>query len=114
MKKFSRSSVALSLVPIAVMIGVGTVAYAFLEGWSLPDALYATIITVTTVGYGDFTPHTLGGRLFAILGKAPVMQAQLHQLDHLGKWQGKLLFETNLPPLIDPLKPKDFIFIQKR
>jgi voltage-gated potassium channel len=42
------------------------VAYAMLEGWSLPDALYATIITITTVGYGDFTPQTLGGRLFAI------------------------------------------------
>jgi voltage-gated potassium channel len=66
MKKLSRSSVALSLVPIAVMIGVGTVAYAFLEGWSLPDALYATVITITTVGYGDFSPHTIGGRLFAI------------------------------------------------
>lgn len=66
MKRLSRSSVVLSLVPILVMIGVGTIAYAFLEGWSLPDALYATIITITTVGYGDFTPRTMAGRFFAI------------------------------------------------
>ena len=66
MKRVTRSSLGLSIVPIIVMIGVGTVAYAFLEGWSLPDALYATIITITTVGYGDFSPRTLGGRLFAI------------------------------------------------
>lgn len=65
-KKLTRSSLSLSLVPIMVLIGVGTVAYAFLEGWLLPNLLYATIITITTVGYGDFSPQTLGGRLFAI------------------------------------------------
>jgi len=65
-KKLNRSGLGLSIIPIVVLVGVGTVAYAFLEGWSLPNALYATIITVTTVGYGDFSPQTLGGRIFAI------------------------------------------------
>ena len=65
-KYLTRSSLGLALVPIALMIGIGTVAYAILEGWSLPDALYATIITITTVGYGDLSPKTLGGRVFAI------------------------------------------------
>jgi len=44
----------------------GTLGYALLERWSLLDSLYATIITVTTVGYGDLTPMTVGGRIFAI------------------------------------------------
>ncbi|MCB0191666.1 MAG: NAD-binding protein [Anaerolineae bacterium] len=66
LRKLGHSSLALSIVPIIVLIGIGTVSYAFLEGWSLPDALYATIITITTVGYGDFSPQTFGGRLFAI------------------------------------------------
>ncbi|KTC87211.1 protein-L-isoaspartate O-methyltransferase family protein [Legionella brunensis] len=51
-----------------------------------------------------------GGRLFAIVGKEPVMQGQLHSLDHNGKWHANLLFETNIPPLIDKLKPKEFVF----
>ncbi|KTD08671.1 protein-L-isoaspartate O-methyltransferase family protein [Legionella jamestowniensis] len=51
-----------------------------------------------------------GGRLFAILGKEPVMQGQLHRLDYDGKWHVKILFETNIPPLIDKLKPKEFVF----
>ncbi|WED42235.1 protein-L-isoaspartate O-methyltransferase family protein [Legionella cardiaca] len=51
-----------------------------------------------------------GGRLFAIIGKEPVMQGQLHSLDYDGKWHAKLLFETNIPPLIDKLKPKEFVF----
>lgn len=65
-RRLTRSSLGLSLVPIVVLIGVGTVGYAVLEGWTLPDALYATIITITTVGYGDFSPQTFWGRFFAI------------------------------------------------
>ncbi len=30
------------------------------------DAIYFTIVTVSTVGYGDITPHTTGGRLVAM------------------------------------------------
>jgi voltage-gated potassium channel len=63
----TRSGLGLSLVPIFALIGLGTVAYAYLEGWSLPDALYTTIITITTGGYGDFSPQTGAGRLFAII-----------------------------------------------
>ncbi len=45
---------------------IGTLTYVVLEGWHPLDALYATIITITTVGYGDLTPVTPGGRLFSI------------------------------------------------
>ena len=49
------------------LVGVGTVVYARLENWSFFESLYATIITITTVGYGDFSPQTPAGRLFAIV-----------------------------------------------
>ncbi|KTD26117.1 protein-L-isoaspartate-O-methyltransferase [Legionella lansingensis] len=51
-----------------------------------------------------------GGRLFAIVGKEPVMQGQLHRLHHDGTWHARELFETHIPPLIDKLKPKEFVF----
>lgn len=66
LKKLNRSGLGLSLVPIVVLIVVGTLAYAYFEGWSVSDSLYATIITITTVGYGDLSPQTAGGRIFAI------------------------------------------------
>lgn len=45
---------------------VGTLGYHFLEGWSLADSFYATIVTLGTVGFGDFYPVTPVGKCFAI------------------------------------------------
>lgn len=51
-----------------------------------------------------------GGQIFTIIGRRPVMQAQLHRLDHQGRWHEQVVFETCLPPLIDTLKPNPFVF----
>ncbi|MEX2366673.1 MAG: ion transporter, partial [Pseudohongiellaceae bacterium] len=34
---------------------------------SIPLSMYWAIVTITTVGYGDITPHTVGGQLIASL-----------------------------------------------
>lgn len=63
----TRDTTLIDAVVLAlVMIIIGTLGYALIEGWSLIEALYATVITITTVGYGDMVPLTQGGRLFAI------------------------------------------------
>ena len=51
-----------------------------------------------------------GGKLFAIMGKNPIMQGQLHNLSHQDKWSVDVIFETCLPPLIDCLKSNEFVF----
>ena len=48
------------------IIGLGTWFYARVEGWRPLDALYFTITTLTTVGYGDFYPRTDAGKLFTV------------------------------------------------
>ena len=47
-------------------IAVGTVVYSALEGWSLLDALYFSVVTLATVGFGDLTPTTDVAKLFTV------------------------------------------------
>ncbi len=44
----------------------GTLGFMWIESWDLGDAFYMTIITVSTVGYGEVQPLSPAGRLFAV------------------------------------------------
>jgi hypothetical protein len=48
------------------MLLAGVLIYHWLEGWSYLDALYFCVVSLATVGYGDFTPTTPLARLFTI------------------------------------------------
>ena len=52
---------------IAVLILGGTAGLAFFEGRSLPDALWWSVVTLTTVGFGDISPVSFGGRLIGVV-----------------------------------------------
>jgi voltage-gated potassium channel len=55
-----------ALVILGVHV-VGTLGYMIIEGWSAWDAFYMTVITVTTVGYGEVHPMSQAGRAFTVV-----------------------------------------------
>jgi len=57
----------LSLLIVGVILAVGTGGYIALEGMSLIDALYMTLITITTVGFGEIHPLSPVGRIFTMV-----------------------------------------------
>ncbi|KAI3679120.1 hypothetical protein L6452_38429 [Arctium lappa] len=60
-----RLKVGLALGVVLLSIGMGTVVLFFVEGLDWIDSLYLSVLSVTTVGYGDKAFKTLPGRLFA-------------------------------------------------
>jgi voltage-gated potassium channel len=64
-----RMRLRLPLLVLTAVIVSGTVGYALLW-WGTPspwlDALYMTIITITTVGYGEVRPLGPAGRIFTM------------------------------------------------
>jgi voltage-gated potassium channel len=53
-------------VLILALMALGTVGYVVIEGWSIGDAFYMTVITITTVGYGEVHPLDAAGRAFTV------------------------------------------------
>ncbi len=60
-----QSNVLVGVVLLLLWSVTGTVGFVLIEGWSLLDAFYMTIITISTVGYGEVFPLSSAGRLFA-------------------------------------------------
>jgi len=52
---------------VVVTLLSGTLFYRQVEGWGYLDSLYFSVVTLTTVGYGDLSPCTAAGKIFTIL-----------------------------------------------
>ena len=57
---------AMFLILVALLVS-GTLFYSGVEGWSVIDALYFSVMTLATVGYGDLSPSTDLSKIFTIL-----------------------------------------------
>ena len=59
-----RARFLLALILIVAVIFTGVAGFHYIEGWSWFDGLYMTLITMTTVGYGETHSLSLPGRVF--------------------------------------------------
>lgn len=64
MSHFSLLTLGLRLVTIILS---GTIFFRLVEGWTWVDAYYFTVVTISTVGYGDLTPVTDVGKIGATI-----------------------------------------------
>jgi hypothetical protein len=56
-----------ALLALVIISAAGVLGYMVFEGWSFGDALYTTVITLTTVGYKEVQDLDATGRLWTML-----------------------------------------------
>ncbi len=103
-----RLRIALLLL-LGVLI-VGMVGFHFIEGWTYFDGLYMTVITMTTVGYGEVHSLSHAGRLFTIFlilgsvlaGSLLIATATQAMIEfELGNYLGRRRMEKEIAKLKD-------------
>ncbi|MBU2511739.1 potassium channel protein [bacterium] len=60
-------SLSKAVLPLVAIILLGTAGYYLIEGWALIDALYMTVISLTTVGYSETHPLSTSGKIFTMV-----------------------------------------------
>ena len=59
-------NIVLAAIMLALIVGMGTFGYMVSEGWVFLDAFYMTVITLSTVGFGEVHPISDQGRILTI------------------------------------------------
>src|SRR5258708_19362170 len=66
-RNYRRSRLFIAVAIVSGATAFGAIGFWLIEGWSIIDSLYMTVMTLTTVGFGEVHPLSTGGRLFTIL-----------------------------------------------
>ncbi|MGH8699580.1 MAG: protein-L-isoaspartate O-methyltransferase family protein [Burkholderiales bacterium] len=82
------------------------------RGWDRHAPYDAIVVTGSMPVLPDAFPRSLrpGGRLIAVVGEPPVMEAQLITCVAAGAYSTTGLFETCIPPLKNAVQPERFVF----
>ena len=65
--KLYRSKISTALILLVLLLFVGVTGFKIISDFSWVDAFYMTVITITTVGFGEVLPLDSDGKLFTIL-----------------------------------------------
>lgn len=59
-------NLTIAAVLVVLLVSAGIIGYSYLEDLSLLDAVYMTVITITTVGFREMSPMSDYGKMFTI------------------------------------------------
>jgi voltage-gated potassium channel len=75
-----------TLFGIVLVLVTGTLGYRLIEGWPFLDGFYMTVITITSIGYGEIHPLSTEGRIFTLFIIAIGIGVVGHALVSVSRW----------------------------
>lgn len=93
------------LYSLIIIVSAGIIGYMTIEGWSFVDALYMTVITLSTVGYEEVKELSEGGRIFSVVLIVFGVGAMLYTLTTVVQY----ILEGNLASIWGRRRMKDRI-----
>jgi len=101
--KSGWSLLLLVVVFLASLLSFGTMGYRAIEsGWSLSEAFYMTVITISTVGFTEIHPLSPQGRLFTVL----LILLGLFTISIIGACGARLLIDKEIKNVLGRKKMK--------
>ncbi len=94
---FADPSTRPMLIYVALILLVGATLYHWLEGWDWIDSFYFVVVTLTTIGYGDFTPTTPLTKVITIFYGINGVIVLLTFFDIIRRYRQMLLQESASP-----------------
>ena len=64
--KLFRSKIYTAIILLFIVLCIGVLGYRFVSDYSWIDAIYMTVITITTVGFGEVNPLDTEAKIFTI------------------------------------------------
>ncbi|WP_179008542.1 potassium channel family protein [Winogradskyella forsetii] len=64
--KLYRSKIYTAILMLVLLLAIGFLGYRFISGYEWLDAIYMTVITITTVGFAEVNPLDTESKIFTI------------------------------------------------
>ena len=111
--RYLRGGLGLGLATLSSWTAFGTLGYMVIEGWSFIDSLYMSVLTISTVGFGEVNPLSPAGRLFATLLIVVGLATAMFTLTRLGQvvLEGELVGGLGRRRMLKELSKLDNHFI---
>ena len=105
----------LSFVLLFILVVLlGSKVYQVVEGWSYLDSVYFTVVTMTTIGFGDLVPLTNAGKIITIFASFFGIAMVFYLISIIGSY----FFERKLRhlgvPMDSKIKPQFHLAKKKR